>query len=172
MKESNMARADFVTSIFLVAFGLAVLGMSLRMPSFAARGTSPYSSPGLVPGVLGAIIALCGLVLLTRSIRRKGYFLGITRGSVKSFFTSVETVRLLTTIVASVAYALVLLGRIPYPLATGLYVLVFVLVFEYKLKEPLARQWKTVILAVVLAVLAAVLVTAVFQYLFLVELPG
>lgn len=172
MKESNKVRADFVSSIILIAFGVAVLMLSLQMPTYAARGASPYSAPGLVPGFLGAMMVLFGVILFVRSTLKQGYKLGINRQSLKEFFTSVQTVRLWVTIVLSVAYALVLLGRIAYPLATGIYVLAFVLVFEYELKKPLLKQWKTFLFAVILAVLTAVLVTVVFQYLFLVALPG
>ncbi|HUX20219.1 MAG TPA: tripartite tricarboxylate transporter TctB family protein [Spirochaetia bacterium] len=172
MKESNMARADFITSIVLIAFGIGVLAMSVQMPGYASRGASPYSAPGLVPGFLGGIIALFGVILCVRSVRRQGYKLGITAESTKHFLTSVETVRLVITMLVSVLYAIVLLGRVLYPLATGIYVLVFVLLFEYKLKVPFAKQWKVLLFAVILAVLTAGLVTAVFQYLFLVELPG
>jgi len=172
MKESNMTRADFVTSIILIAFGVAVLIMSLHMPTFAARGVNPYSAPGIVPGFLGALIALLGLVLFIRSVGRKGYRLGINGRTVKEFFTAQQTRRLVITIVISVLYALVLLGRVPYPIATGIYVLAFILLFEYKWKSPARSQWKTLLFAVIVAVSTAVLVTAVFQYLFLVSLPG
>jgi len=172
MKESNMARADFVTSIVLVAFGIAVLIMSLHMPTYAARGVNPYSAPGIVPGFLGAIIALFGLILFLRSIRRKGYALGINGRTIRVFFTSQHTVRLVTTIVISVLYAMVLLGRVPYAIATGVYVLVFVVLFEYQWKTPLRSQWKVILFALIVAVGTAALVTVVFQYLFLVSLPG
>ncbi|HUX12505.1 MAG TPA: tripartite tricarboxylate transporter TctB family protein [Spirochaetia bacterium] len=172
MKESNMSRADFVTSIFLIAFGIAALIMSAQMPSYAARGASPYSAPGLVPGFLGAIIAACGVVLFIRSTVKKGYKLGLNGRSVREFFSSVETRRLFITILLSVVYAIVLIGRITYSVATGIYILVFVLVFEYRFKEPIVKQWKTLAFAVALAVLGAAVVTAVFQYLFLVDLPG
>lgn len=172
MKESNMARADFVTSIILIAFGVAVLIMSLHMPTFAARGVNPYSAPGIVPGFLGALIALLGLVLFIRSIGRKGYRLGITGRTVREFFSAQQTLRLVITIVISVLYALVLLGRVAYPIATGIYVFLFIMLFEYKWKSSLKSQWKIPLFAAVVAVCTAVLVTAVFQYLFLVSLPG
>lgn len=172
MKESNMARADFLTSIVLIAFGLAVLIMSLNMPTFAAQGVNPYSAPGIVPGFLGAIIAFFGLVLFIRSIRRQGYKLGIDGSSVKGFFTAQQTLRMVITIVISVLYALVLIGRMPYAVATGLYVLAFILLFEYEWKTPVLAQWKVLLFALIVAILTAAIVTAVFQYLFLVSLPG
>lgn len=172
MKESNMARADFVTSIVLVAFGIAVLVMSLNMPTYAARGVNPYSAPGIVPGFLGAVITLFGLILFIRSVRKHGYDLGINGESVKGFLASQQTPRLIITILISILYALVLIGRMPYALATGIYVFAFILLFEYKLKTPPGRQWKILLFAFIVAVVTAVVVTAVFQYLFLVSLPG
>ncbi|WP_455383612.1 tripartite tricarboxylate transporter TctB family protein [Salinispira pacifica] len=172
MKESNMARADFLTSIFFVAFGIAVLIMSAQMPTYEARGINPYSAPGIVPGFLGAIIALFGLILFVRSILRKGHHLGINGRTIRNFFTAEQTARLFLTLVISVLYALVLVGRVPYAIATGVYCFVFVLLFEYKLRTPILQQWKTLLFALILAVATAASVTAVFQYLFLVNLPG
>lgn len=172
MKESNMARADFLTSIFLIGFGIAVLVMSSQMPTYEARGINPYSAPGIVPGFLGAIIALFGLILFIRSIRHSGHHLNINAATVRTFLTSQQTGRLFLTLLISVLYALVLVGKVPYAVATAVYCFVFVLLFEYKIREPVAKQWKTLLFAAILAIATGAAVTAVFQYLFLVNLPG
>ncbi len=172
MKESNMPRADFITSIFLMGFGIAVLVLSSQMPTYEARGINPYSAPGIVPGFLGAIIALFGLILFIRSIMRGGHRLGIGAATVRTFFTAQQTGRLFLTLVISVLYALVLVGRIPYAIATAVYCFVFVLIFEFSFREPIVKQWKVLLFALILAVATAASVTAVFQYLFLVSLPG
>ena len=58
MKESNMSRADFITSVVLIAFGSGVMTMSARMPRLEERGIDPFTAPGVVPFFLGAIITL------------------------------------------------------------------------------------------------------------------
>ncbi|MCD6122026.1 MAG: tripartite tricarboxylate transporter TctB family protein [Spirochaetales bacterium] len=170
MKESNMPKADFATSIFLIVFGGAILYFSIKMPRFAERHVSPYSAPGLVPGLLGIIIGSLGIILLVRSIIRKGYKLNLNSKTLKTFFTDQTTIRILYSIVVSVAFW-VLLGRIPFIVVTALYVIAFIIIFEYKRNERLCTQWKTLLSAVIVGVLTSVIVTYTFQYLFLVNLP-
>ncbi len=171
MKESNMPKADFATSLGLTAFGTFVLVVSIRMPRFQEQGANPYSVPGIVPGLVGAILAALGVVLLVRSILRGGHRTGITGRTVVEFFREESSRRIFLTIVASVIYGLVLIGTVPFYLATGIYVFAFVMIFEYEFRKPLKEQWRRVAVALLMAVLVAGIVTAVFQYLFLVNLP-
>ena len=171
MKESNMPRADFVTSIFLTPFGLFILIVALKMPRFEEHNVNPYSVPGILPAFLGAVITLLGLVLFIRSIRQRGYILGIGKREVVGFFKDQSSRRIFFTLVISLLYGLVFLGRIPFYLATGLFVFAFVMIFEYQFKESFARQRKKVLIALIMAILVSGSVTAVFRYLFLVNLP-
>jgi hypothetical protein len=172
MEQRNMPKADFITSVILIAFGIGVLVLSIQMPRFQEQGVNRFSVPGIVPGVLGVIIGVLGIVLFVRSIIRKGYRLGISGKAAKSFFSAEMTKRFALTILISTAYAVGLVGRIPYSIATILYVTAFVIVFEYKWRQRFRNQWKTVLMAVIVGVLAGVLVSAVFRFLFLVDLPG
>lgn len=171
MKESNMARADFVTSIFLTPFGLFILIVSLNMPRFEEQNVNPYSVPGILPAFLGAIITFLGLVLFIRSIRQRGYKLGIGKRAVIGFFRDQSSRRIFLTLIISLLYGLVFLGRIPFYLATGLFVFAFVLIFEYQFKESFASQRKKVLIALIMSILVSGIVTAVFRYVFLVNLP-
>jgi hypothetical protein len=56
-------------------------------------------------------------------------------------------------------------------LATFLYGLLFVLIFEYRFDKPFQGQGRTVFFAFVQAILVAGVVAAVFRYVFLVKLP-
>ena len=40
MKESSMHRADFISAVFLIAFGVATVALSLKMPTFAEMKAS------------------------------------------------------------------------------------------------------------------------------------
>ena len=171
MKDSNMPKADFLTSIFLCLLGVFILIVALRMPRFEGTNINPYSVPGIVPAFLGVVLAGLGLVLLIRSLRQGGFRLGLTGQKVAAFFKDESSRRIFLTIIISIVYGFGLLGRIPFPIATGLYVLAFILIFEYQFKKPFATQWKRVLLAFVVAVLVSAVVTLVFQYLFLVNLP-
>jgi hypothetical protein len=171
MKEQNMPRADFVMSLFLIVFGTAATALSAMMPRFEDRHVNPYSVPGLVPGFLGAVIALLGAAMLVRSIRQRGYKLGLNGSAFAGFFRSLETKRILLTIALGVAYGLGLLGRMHFLLATAIFVFAFVLAFELKKGESLLSQRKILLWGAVLACATSGAVFGVFRYLFLVNLP-
>ena len=171
MKESNLPRADFISSIVLIVFGAGVLWASLAMPRFEEQGGVIYDAPGVVPGILGLLVLLMAVILLVRSVRRQGYRLGINGRSLTAVFRDVQTLRLLGTLAACVLYGVVLLRLLHFIVATLIFVLVFVLLFEYDTKKGVASQWKTLLFAVLMAVLTPGGVFAAFRYLFLVNLP-
>ena len=172
MEERNMPRADFLTSIGLVAFGIAVLVLSIQMPRFEEQGVNRFSVPGVVPGFLGAIVAVLGLVLLIRSIIRKVYKLGIDGAAVKRFFRAEMTKRFAVTILVSVAYGWGLIGRVNYEISTAIYIFAFIGIFDVKWRQSLKPQWKKILIAFIIAVLVAGIVGTTFRRLFLVNLPG
>jgi hypothetical protein len=171
MKDSNMAKADFLMSILLIVFGITVLVTSINMPRFEEMDANPYSVPGVVPGFLGAIIAFMGLILLIRSLIRKGYKLGITGQTIKGWAKEDSTRRLLLTLGLTLLYALVFIGLLPYALGTVLFIFIFIVVFEYKKGTPLREQKKMVWKALLTSVISGVSTWFVFRYLFLVSLP-
>ena len=163
-----MPRADFVTSLVLVAFGTAMLWVSLEMPRFEQRNINPYSIPGIVPGILAGVNLILAAVLLIRSIGRGGYRLG--GGSGRAVIFGDASKRLAIAFVLAVAYAVGLVGVVPFWLATFLFVTAFILVFEWPLVAA-ARRWVLIVSAPVQGALVAVFVAMVFQELFLVTLP-
>jgi hypothetical protein len=172
MEERNMPRVDFITSIGLMAFGTAVLVLSIQMPRFQDQGVNRFSVPGIVPGFLGSIIAVLGLVLFIRSITQKGYKLGIDGAAVRRFFTAEMTKRFAVTILVSVAYGWGLIGRINYEIATAIYIFAFIVIFDVKWRQGVKTQWKKILIALIIAVLVAGVVGTTFRRLFLVNLPG
>ena len=172
MEERNMPRADFITSIGLIAFGIAVLVLSIQMPRFEEQGVNRFSVPGIVPGFLGAIVAVLGLVLFIRSIIRKGYKLGLDGSAVRRFFTAEMTKRFAVTILVSVAYGWGMIGRINYEIATAIYIFAFIVIFDVKWKQGIKTQWKKILIALIIAILVGGIVGTTFRRLFLVNLPG
>jgi hypothetical protein len=172
MEERNMPRADFITSIGLIAFGIAVLVLSIQMPRFEDQGVNRFSVPGIVPGFLGSIIAVLGLVLFVRSIIRKGYRLGLDGAAVSRFFKAEITKRFALTILVSVAYGWGLIGRINYEISTAIYIFAFIVIFDVKWRQGIKTQWKKILIAFVIAVLVGGVVGTTFRRLFLVNLPG
>jgi len=170
MEPQRMDKADFITSLFLSFLGLAVLVLSLRMPTFKNLGANPYSAPGIVPTILGIILLLMGIILLVRSISRQGYQLKISFGGMIELVKRRSIKRLIIALILSISYVR-LLGKMNYFLLNSLYILLFILAYEFDFNERLMKQKKTIIIAFSEAILIAGSIALVFQYLFLVRLP-
>ena len=55
----QMAKADRVTAIVFLALGLAMLVGGWQMDRLEIRQIHPASIPGLLPMILGGLLALC-----------------------------------------------------------------------------------------------------------------
>jgi putative tricarboxylic transport membrane protein len=171
MEDRNMPKADFLASITLIAFGVWVTVHAFNMPRFKKFGADPFSVPGIVPGILGTIITVLSLLVFIRSIRRKGYRLGLNAAVFKNTIQNPSFRRMLVTCLVCVTYGLGMVGYINYYLATFLYVFAFLILFQVDFSENIFIQRKTIIGSFVQAVLISGVVGAVFRYLFLVDLP-
>ena len=171
MKQENMPKADFVVSLLLMGFGIWIVIHSFQMPRFEELGANPFSVPGIVPGILGAIIFILSLIVFIRSLTRKGYRLGLNRATLSELFRNASMQRMLLTILICIVYGIVLVGRINYYLATFVFVLTFLILFQFRPSEGFLTQRKTLVLSLIQALLTAGVVGAVFRYLFLVDLP-
>ena len=165
-----MVKKDFITSIVLIAFSLSVIVSSYTMPRLERRGIDPFSAPGVVPGMIGIILFALALVLFIRSARQGGYLILLPRSGLERGRRG-AVVRVGTTLVISLVYAIGLLGRIDYTLGTLLYIFSFIVLFEYRRGDPFGRQLKVLGYAALQALIAAFLITVVFRKLFLVDLP-
>lgn len=168
MNGSGMPRADFVTSLVLIAFGAAMLWASLEMPRFEQRNINPYSIPGIVPGILAGVNLILAAILLVRSITRSGHRLGGSHW--REALLNDGSKRLATAFVLTVVYAVGLVGVVPFWLATFLFVAAFILIFEWPMVA-VERRWIMIVSALVQGVLVSGAVALIFQELFLVTLP-
>jgi Tripartite tricarboxylate transporter TctB family len=165
-----MVRADLVTGLVLVALGGAVVVESLRMPRFEHLNINPYTVPGLVPGALGAVILVLGAALFVRAARAGGGRAG-GRAGPAAWLTDPGVRRLLLAVGLCVGYAAGLVGRLPFWLATFLFVTGFVALFEWPLATTRSERARRIAFALVFGALISAVVTLVFQKIFLVRLP-
>ena len=171
MTEKSMAKADFITSLTLLAFGVAIVVMSIQMPMSADANQSKFSAPGIVPGFIGVMLSFLNLTILLRSLRRGGASNLVPKpGAVKRLFGQETTVRILKTTALCVAYVL-LLGKLWFPIPTFFFAFAFIALFEYDFKSALKPQIRKLAVAFAIALISTALVTIVFQGLFLVNLP-
>lgn len=166
-----MARADFITGIILILLNLYVIIESWRMPRLEHLKAHPLSVPGIVPAFIGMVLILFGIVLVIRSIKRGGHRIGVSLDGFRQAISKPGNQRLLLTAFLTIGYAVFLIGTLPYWLATGLFILIFVLLFEQKRGMTMVQWRRCVITAVLIATLSSAAITIVFERLFLVTLP-
>ncbi|OGB93340.1 MAG: hypothetical protein A2Z31_08205 [candidate division NC10 bacterium RBG_16_65_8] len=166
-----MVRADFLTGVVLILSSLYVIFESWRMPRMEHLGAHPLSVPGVVPAFLAVVLIISGGVLVIRSVLAGGHRLGLSAAKAREVLVKPGNQRLLITLVLTLGYAGVLIGRIPYELATGLFVFAFIVIFEWEWNLPAAKVAKLITVAAILAAAASAIVSWVFERLFLVTLP-
>ncbi len=153
------ARSDLWGGAAWVGFGLLILAESLRMDRFESMGAQLYAMPGFVPGLIGGLIALLGAALMLRGLlQRRGAQAGPAR---------LINTRVAITLALTLVYAGLLIGRVPFWLATALFVAVFVALFA---PDDQTRTRRALV-AVAAGVLTSAVVTLMFEQVFLVRLP-
>ncbi|QHE86618.1 tripartite tricarboxylate transporter TctB family protein [Hydrogenophaga sp. BPS33] len=164
VEEGKSPRSDLWGGAAWVVFGLLIVVGSLRMDRFESMGAQLYTMPGFVPGLIGGMVALLGLLLVLRGWLRHAK----ETASADSQPTGPLLNRRITiTMALALVYAGLLLGRAPFSLVTALFVAAFVAVFSPPEYPPLRRA----VVALVAGVLTSAVVTVVFEQLFLVRLP-
>ena len=171
MQTRPLVRADLITGIVLLVFGLWVLAELYGMPRLEERRVNPWTAPGLVPGLLGIIIALLGGVLTLRSLLAGALHPRAVAGAKFAAEERASFHRLLICTTLCVVYAVLLVGRIPFWLATGLFVFTFITVFEWRRRDDRRTQTRRLAVAAAIAVIAAFVIPYAFDQLFLVRLP-
>ena len=164
-------KTDLFVGIGLVIFGAIAAFESWRMPRFGHLGAELYEAPGLVPGLLGLIIAVFGLLILVRALS-EGAIRGFKTGAkLLDMLRSIETRRLVLLIVITLGYAWGLVGRMPFGLATFFFMMAFILLFDWRDAAARAARRRLLVTATIQAVITAFAVVHVFQEVFRVRLP-
>jgi putative tricarboxylic transport membrane protein len=164
------ARADLVGGVAWIAFGVAIVGGALAMDRLEQFGATTYTAPGLVPGLLGAAIALLGMLLAIRALRR-GAVAGLAAPWLPTREGRAALRRAGAATLLSLAYTLGMLGRVPFEAATAVFVFAFAMTFGTSAEGPRSPLARRVLVAAVTAVATTVAVALVFERIFLVRLP-
>jgi hypothetical protein len=129
--EARLANMDLAGGVAVFCFGLFVFLSGVHMCFFAVTGAKVwYYSPGFFPCFIGAVLMLASLILVLGK-RRAGARLG------KGAFTSADPPaarrgawRLLLSVGLFALYVFVLIGTLPFVLATFLYLAVTMILFR------------------------------------------
>jgi hypothetical protein len=165
--DGTSPRADLWGGIVWIVVGLAIFWGSWTMDRLPHFHIQFYTVPGLLPGILGIIIALMGAILLGRAIRA-----GALQSVMPRRFVAADHWRLAFTLGWSVFYAaIVIASLIPFWLSTAAYVAVFVIVFQYEERRARGQLPRGFLVALVHGLLSGLIIHYVFEDLFLVRLP-
>ncbi|MTI15739.1 tripartite tricarboxylate transporter TctB family protein [Rhodobacteraceae bacterium RKSG542] len=175
-KAFQNASADVISGYVFTILGFLVVLGSWAMPDFSELGASWYEAPGLTPGLLGAALSVCGVLLVMRAPTVEEQ--GEDKLSSDQDEPMLELLkdpksrqRVYITASLCVFYALVMVGLLPFWLATALFVFAFIFGFEYEPGCERALLYRRAMVALIIALATSVAVTLVFQELFLVRLP-
>lgn len=158
-------RSDIWGGVAWVTFGSVILVEALRMDRFTSMGATVYTMPGFVPGMIGVVVMVLGLVLALR-----GWHCLKTSSSSPESVEPAEPIingRIGFTILLTLVYAGGLIGRVPFWLGTALFVGTFTWLFAPP-EQSVQRRLTHCVLA---GGLTSAVVSIVFQEIFLVRLP-
>ncbi len=161
-RKNSMAATDLISAILLMGFSLVIILWSLKMPRFSGWS----SAPGLLPLFLCTCTFFMSLSLLISSIKNQGHKTLMMKYRVLSlgrFMSDPKTKRSLGIILLTALYVFVLLDRIPFELASFLYLVTALSVFWRK------GGWFKIIL---ISLLVPFVASGIFRLLFVVFLPG
>ncbi len=159
-------RVDLYTAAVLLTFGLGIMALSWRMPTFVEQSHSGLTAPGIVPGFHGTLIALLAILLGLRAVRRGALAEQTAHGRA---IEPADARQLLMATVLGTLYAGFLVGTLPFWAASAVFVFAFVTAFEWE--QGPARRVRRMLEAGAIALGTGYAVTLVFERVFLVRLP-
>jgi hypothetical protein len=162
--KSDQFNADRITAIVLLALGAAVTYGGWVMDRLEIRGIHPASIPGLLPILLGIALMVCAAILYSQSKN-----ISIEGDQPDQAVHGLG--RLLLILFLAIAYAIGLVGTLPFWLATLIFVAVFICVFEWPVEATTKNIVRLIAIALAEGALVAVGVSMLFEKAFLVRLP-
>ena len=127
-----------------------------------------FTAPGLLPGLLGVLIAVTGLAIVLRSLRRGA----LAPAAARRLRRRASPRRAALTLVLCLGFAGGLVGHgLPFWLAAALYLFAHIFLLQLPERRAAGTVLRGTLVAAAIAVVAAGVISFVFQDLFLVRLP-
>ena len=145
-------RSDAAQGVAWALGGGLIVYASWTMDRLERHGAALYTAPGLVPGLLGLVLVVLGVALALRK-----------RGSSASS-PAIRWGNTPLVLALCLGYAIGLIGRMPFWLATFVFVTAFIAIFEYPSRRHMA-------LAPLYGAATSLAVSNLFEAVFLVRLP-
>ena len=160
----RMSYADRITAVVLLALGLAMLVGGWTMDRLEIRQIHPASIPGLVPMILGVLLAICAILLFFSSYSED-------ERTAERMLSGGSWTRLFLTAVTCLIYSLGLVGWLSYFWATAIFTTAFAFIFAFPVNGTTRAKVIAAAGALVLGVGVAYGSALLFRELFLVRLP-
>lgn len=145
-------RSDAAQGVAWALGGGLIVHASWTMDRLERHGAALYTAPGLVPGLLGLVLVVLGVALALRN---------------RAICASSPAIRWGNTplvLALCLGYAIGLIGRMPFWLATFVFVTAFIAIFEYPSRRRMA-------FAPLYGAATSLAVSNLFEAVFLVRLP-
>lgn len=128
--ENRKSMKDFISAVILILLSVYVLFEGFNI--YTKAGKPLYLSPALIPMMLGVMLLVLSIVLLFGSLKDGG---AAARGAeMKAWFKEIKadsnTMRMLIGVVIMGLYTFVLLGMLPFWLATFLFMFLLMYFLE------------------------------------------
>lgn len=160
----TMALADRATAALLFVLGIALLVGGYTMDRLEIRQIHPASIPGLLPMILGVLLALCAGLLFRASFKADPR-------NAAPVLSDGSWTRLGITAAICTIYALGLVGWLSYFWATAVFASAFALIFSFPVDGDRRAQAIAAVAALLLGAGVALGSSLLFRELFLVRLP-
>ncbi len=157
-------RADLQGGIFWILLGGAIAAESWNMDRLEKLHINPWSAPGVMPGVLGALMMVFGGFLLVRSFS----------SGEKATSAETSTSRVALALILCVGYAGGLLGRgLPFWLTSAAFMFIAIVAFRWLDRDLDAKPEirRLAFTSALIAIGAALAIGVLFEQVFLVRLP-
>ena len=144
--KKELRRADFVTSILMIIFGLWVLYEALHMPmkdTFGGVQNVWYVSPALFPLIISTFIIVFSLTLLLNSIRTGGaryFFDTAAKTSLRRVVTPTEKgIRFLAILIALFSLIYLHIPRMDFFVTASLFLFFLISIFYFDQSDLLKK---------------------------------
>ena len=159
----------WIAAVFFV-FGATVAWLAFLMPRYADQKGEIYTAPGLVPGFYGVVIFLLSIWLAVRAVRQ-GALQAHGKEGGGSTPKGTSDLRLAGAAALGLVFVVGLIGRVPFWLASAIFVAMFTILFEWQSGQPWPVRVRRIGEAVLLGLATGVAVSLVFEKVFYVRLP-
>jgi len=161
-------RSETLSAAGWALAGAAILVASWRMDRLDSRGINPLSIPGLLPGVVGALMIVLAIMLALQARRAPPE----SRAAVDEPGDAGSARQTLIAITLCVLFAGVTLGSgTPFVVEGAVFIALFTTVFGWPVWRAERRVARGLVQALVVAVLSAMAMAWLFESVFLVRLP-